>query len=341
MDTENEQVNDVLTGLSIDTTKVQQGEEFLYNAKRKASILDIYDEYKIVKDNLQSGNVQQAKQAEYDKLSKEYDARMKELNENPEKKEKRLYEFSIETGLLKINEAEAEHLNAMVNKLANRIKGFNNDTGVSGFELDGGIEEIQDATFNDLKYVYLIVAISIAAYWSTIGGPFTKEKIAKAIAGKLHKPEGKLLSNLIGPMIFGFLDNAGMVVGFDAIEQILKQQGVTDSKLLAMLGNTFSDAIGSLAGNSVSSALVSHTAYDGDSDTIMELVGISAGCLLPAAFLYYRQTGNKIALVYIALCCGGAAFLMFRGGKKAMTEQEKQKYFEQSIQQARERYKIQ
>merc|ERR1712070_423475 len=116
----------------------------------------------------------------------------------------------------------------------------------------------------------------------------------------------------------------------EVVETLLKKRGITNATILAMLGNTFSDGIGALAGTSVSSALVSHTAYDEGGDPIMELVGIVLGCLIPVALKFITMKSKKgrgtafyISLLYIMIMMLGTSYMYFTGGKKTMTPTEK------------------
>jgi len=135
--------------------------------------------------------------------------------------------------------------------------------------------------------VIIVVLMSATLYFlstDTFGdsfGLFTEEKVDGYISGRKYNDKGKMLTNFAGPMIFGFLDNFGMMIGMEVVENMVKKMGISDSDVIAMLGNTISDGIGALAGGSIGSAITAWTAYDGASSPIMELVGVMLGCLIP------------------------------------------------------------
>jgi len=141
-------------------------------------------------------------------------------------------------------------------------------------------------------YQLSLVASIFYIYYVT---SFYDSKIKKNIKNKKSNLFGIFLSMLIGPLIFGFIDNFGMMIGVDAIENLVVFKNLPDV-VKSMIGNTFSDAIGAFLGASISSMMKSYTAYD-DSDvphwsrTLGELIGIVLGCLIPIAF-YYSSKGS-------------------------------------------------
>jgi len=138
--------------------------------------------------------------------------------------------------------------------------------------------------------LWITLWFGIAFYILYVTG-FSDEEIEENTQDKKANMGGIILSALIGPLIFGFLDNFGMMLGVDAIEDKLPDRFKCDPHISAMLGNTFSDGLGALMGNSIASMILSTTAYK-DSDVphawrpILELVGIVIGCLIPVAFKF-------------------------------------------------------
>ena len=89
----------------------------------------------------------------------------------------------------------------------------------------------------------------------------TKQKIQSVLtsidAKASPEKKSKIKSFMVGaagPMVFGFIDNAGMFVGMGAVEEALMEMGF-DSMIAAGVGNTFSDALGAVSGGAVAVAL--------------------------------------------------------------------------------------
>ena len=80
--------------------------------------------------------------------------------------------------------------------------------------------------------------------------------------------------------VFGLIDNAGLFLGMEGIEDFILQAGF-DSQVAAGFGNTFSDAVGALAGGMVSTALYKLLNVKGEGNTTQQFVGVIIGCLIP------------------------------------------------------------
>jgi len=169
--------------------------------------------------------------------------------------------------------------------------------------------------------VLIVVSLAMALYLTSTDilgsafGMFTEDKVIQAIAGLKYNNMGKFLTNLGGPMIFGFLDNFGMMIGMEVVENIVKKAGIGDSDVIAMLGNTISDGIGALAGGSIGSAITAWTAYDGSSSPIMELVGVMLGCLIPPI----AKMGGEPTLALLRMLMFPLSipyWMLFRNGKE-------------------------
>jgi len=146
-----------------------------------------------------------------------------------------------------------------------------------------------------------VIAMTVVALIAYVvyGTVFNDDAVDKRIRTKKANLAGILLSAMIGPLIFGFLDNFGMMIGTEALEGLLPK-GTPDT-VKAMAGNTFSDAIGAFMGFSISGMITSSTAYDEKDLNIwarplLEMAGIVIGCLVPIAF-YYAKQGHKPSII--------------------------------------------
>ena len=140
-----------------------------------------------------------------------------------------------------------------------------------------------EVNFTGAIVLVVVACVFYLVYVSLFSDSKIKERTEKDGKPKSAKLAGVLLSSMIGPFIFGFLDNFGMFIGADSIGDFL---GGKDNDLRGLAGNTFSDFIGSLIGGSISSMMSSYTAYD-DSQLpyylrpIFEGLAIALGCLVP------------------------------------------------------------
>ncbi len=94
---------------------------------------------------------------------------------------------------------------------------------------------------------------------------------------------GKLKKFSVGmsfSLVFGLIDNLGMFLGMGAIEETIMEMGY-DATVAAGLGNTFSDALGALAGGMVASFLYKHLKVKGEGTTTQQVLGVTIGCLIP------------------------------------------------------------
>ena len=90
------------------------------------------------------------------------------------------------------------------------------------------------------------------------------------------------LFGMIGPFIFGVIDNGGLFLGMSFIEDKLIAMGF-DSIVAAGFGNTFSDAIGAVCGGGVTIFLWKKFGIPKDVSFWPNLIGIILGCLLPVS----------------------------------------------------------
>ena len=93
----------------------------------------------------------------------------------------------------------------------------------------------------------------------------------------------KILASMAFGVIFGFIDNAGLFFGMDALDPYVKKIS-SDSKVSAGIGNTYSDVIGafagSFAGSIVQQMLKSQLPYCFEGPLWAEATGIFLGCIL-------------------------------------------------------------
>ena len=80
---------------------------------------------------------------------------------------------------------------------------------------------------------------------------------------------------MVSNVVFGFIDNAGLFFGMDALDPFFPKGKLTK----AGLGNTFSDALGSFLGT-FSCSIIGNTTGIKDTPLWSEVVGIIVGCLL-------------------------------------------------------------
>lgn len=91
-------------------------------------------------------------------------------------------------------------------------------------------------------------------------------------------------------LVFGIIDNLGLFIGMDAIEEYIQSLGY-NSLIAAGIGNAFSDAIGAIFGGIIASYLYKTLKLKGMGTTMQQLVGVVIGCMIPVfiAMLYYKN----------------------------------------------------
>jgi len=93
-----------------------------------------------------------------------------------------------------------------------------------------------------------------------------------------------ILVGMASGLVFGFIDNAGLYLGMDALDPFFS----SDPLIRAGQGNTFSDLIGSFLGTFIGLYIKNKSGID-DYPVWSESIGIVIGCLigvyLPAAIL--------------------------------------------------------
>jgi len=98
----------------------------------------------------------------------------------------------------------------------------------------------------------------------------------------------KVAAGLAFGIVFGFIDNAGLFFGMDALDTYIQQYFGEDKKVAAGIGNTFSDVVGAFAGAFAGSYMESNMkkAFPKDIDECVstplwaDAVGIFIGCII-------------------------------------------------------------
>jgi len=90
----------------------------------------------------------------------------------------------------------------------------------------------------------------------------------------------RFLVAMVGPIIFGLIDNGGLFLGMSMIEDYIQSLGY-NSMIAAGFGNTFSDALGALLGGAVAVVLYKKLKLEHVHNHWAEVVGIIVGCLIP------------------------------------------------------------
>ena len=124
--------------------------------------------------------------------------------------------------------------------------------------------------------VVIIFILSIISY-KVYDKKSKKNKSYKDfILGKKMSLKGILVGLTFG-MVFGFLDNLGLLIGMDTLTKNFKM----DNREKSAFGNTYSDFIGATVGTFISIILKQLTGYDGDDEPLwLNSLGIVLGCLL-------------------------------------------------------------
>lgn len=82
-------------------------------------------------------------------------------------------------------------------------------------------------------------------------------------------------------IVFGIIDNLGLFIGMDAIENYIINKGYT-SLIAAGIGNAFSDFIGALVGGIVATSLYKILDIKSEDVTItQQAIGVTIGCMIP------------------------------------------------------------
>lgn len=85
-----------------------------------------------------------------------------------------------------------------------------------------------------------------------------------------------LVLSMVSGLVFGFIDNAGLFFGMDALDSYLPGGKLEK----AGWGNTFSDGIGAFMGAFVAKMISIATGFDGNGPIYGDCIGIIIGCIL-------------------------------------------------------------
>jgi len=100
------------------------------------------------------------------------------------------------------------------------------------------------------------------------------------VTGGLLEKFKKFLVGASFTFVFGLIDNLGLFLGMGIMEEYVVKMGY-DAQVAAGLGNTFSDALGALAGGWISVILYKLLKVKGEGSSVEQVVGVIAGCLIP------------------------------------------------------------
>ena len=93
-----------------------------------------------------------------------------------------------------------------------------------------------------------------------------------------------MLVGMVGGIIFGFIDNAGLWFGMDALDPWFMRKGITGNAA-AGYGNTFSDGLGAFLGTFIGIIVSEMSGVSLDKTPIWaNAVGVIIGCLIGVAF---------------------------------------------------------
>jgi hypothetical protein len=124
--------------------------------------------------------------------------------------------------------------------------------------------------------VLVIFVLSVISYKVYDRTSKKKKTYKEFIVGKKMSIKGILVGLSFG-IVFGFLDNFGLLVGMDTLTKNFKM----DNTQKSAFGNTYSDFIGATVGTFISIILKQMLNYDGDDEPIwLDSFGIVIGCLL-------------------------------------------------------------
>ena len=97
----------------------------------------------------------------------------------------------------------------------------------------------------------------------------------------------QIFVGMVSNFIFGFIDNAGLFFGMDALDPFISGGELTK----AGMGNTFSDALGSFLGTFIGTSIQNYTLVT-DWPLYSEVIGIVIGCLF-GVFIPKALTGKS------------------------------------------------
>jgi hypothetical protein len=127
-----------------------------------------------------------------------------------------------------------------------------------------------------LMNILVIFILSIISYKVYERTSKEKKTYKEFIVGKKMSYKGIMVGLSFG-IVFGFLDNMGLMIGIDALTKNFNMSNMEKSAF----GNTYSDFIGATVGTFISIILKQILDYDDDGEPIwLNSLGIVIGCLL-------------------------------------------------------------
>jgi len=125
------------------------------------------------------------------------------------------------------------------------------------------------------RYLLRVYQTLISTHWSKTGNATALRKNKKK---NMKKKIASFFAGMLFMVIFGIVDNAGIIWGMD-INPLLTPEA--DPMLSAMLGNTFSDILGAIAGIIISWGFMQVFKVKPAEHILIELIGVTIGCLIP------------------------------------------------------------
>jgi hypothetical protein len=144
----------------------------------------------------------------------------------------------------------------------------------------------------DKNHCSLLLLIAVSILLCIIAGIILQQSEKKAAERENRKPKTfieilgmtsekstpeKIMVGMASNFIFGFIDNAGLFFGMDALDPYFPA-AKWGSKTQAGFGNTYSDALGSFLGTFIGGSIENYTGIK-DTPLWAEVFGIIAGCL--------------------------------------------------------------
>lgn len=100
-----------------------------------------------------------------------------------------------------------------------------------------------------------------------------------------------VMVGMVGGIIFGFIDNAGLWFGMDALDPLFVKKGITGNAA-AGYGNTFSDGLGAFLGTFIAIIVSEKSNISLESTPIWaNAVGVVVGCLI--GIMFGQKFGRK------------------------------------------------
>jgi len=128
---------------------------------------------------------------------------------------------------------------------------------------------------NDIKNLLIVCTVLIVISFGLAYGTNKEKGILKFLGFTKTLNIKTILVGLVSGVIFGFIDNAGLYYGMDALDPLLPG----DDLERAGWGNTFSDFLGVFLGTFMSVFIRNITRIE-ENPLFTDVIGIVIGCVL-------------------------------------------------------------